>query len=240
MAETAPVEPPQPPMEPQIIDLKMGPREQIVAVGGTAKFSVETRARDPQYQWFLQNTALRDETNSVLTISPVTVGSAGWYHCVVRSGYDVAQSQLFQLMTIRRDPEDKSPETRSDFIVGAKVAPGTPSGYWPGCPGNWSSYIVYRLTNEPYGYLPVRPTTGNPPPVYSVQALWRNCSAIKADDGGATYPPPCTNGLTLTLLSPKTNAHRFVAYFPSTNPPSPTVVYEVKIRGFYDPNNPNP
>jgi hypothetical protein len=100
------------------INLKtQSPLDQVVEVGGTAKFAVTTKADETTYQWLFGCDAIPGATNNVLTVWPVSTNNAGYYTCVAYRGLDMSTSEPLQLISLQRINTDT-------IVLGAKPPPG--------------------------------------------------------------------------------------------------------------------
>lgn len=82
----------------QTVTILRQPESQEVLVGDSATFSVEARGEGPlRYQWSRGSTALRNETNAVLTLPRVNLGIAGLYRVQVR---DAASQVISEAATL--------------------------------------------------------------------------------------------------------------------------------------------
>lgn len=79
------------------------PSDQVVELGGTARFSVSSKHHEGvMYQWLHGCEVLTNATSETLTISSITTNHAGYYTCVAYRGLDMQVSEPMQLITMER------------------------------------------------------------------------------------------------------------------------------------------
>lgn len=77
------------------------PQSQTNVVGSTAMFSVGVFACTPlAYQWFFNGTILTNETNSTLTLTPVSLASSGDYSAVISASGGSSTSAIATLTVV--------------------------------------------------------------------------------------------------------------------------------------------
>jgi hypothetical protein len=97
------------------------PIGQTVAVGGSAVFSVQTTGTNAvTYQWFQNGAQLQGQTESTLTIFPVSVASAGAY-TVVASSVGQPLTSLPALLVVLEPPAIAIPPQSQQGQIGSNV-----------------------------------------------------------------------------------------------------------------------
>jgi hypothetical protein len=190
-----------------------GPADQLVQLGGTATFSVNS-ADEASYQWLLGGSAINGQTNSTLTIENVQISDAGFYSCNTATDGNAVRSATASLMVYTVNP---------DFNVVVYAAPIVSSGTNGTCPGAYTGYVSYTLTvAQGWGWVPLTNTT-----IYTAADTTRTNTNVQY--GGAYGDSGC-NRTTVTIPYPAFSpAYRFAIYFtnnvPSTN-------YPITLTGF--------
>jgi len=97
------------------------PASASVMAGGSVSFTSLAIGNNPlQYQWFFQAAPLSAQTNSQLTINPVSPSAGGLYFVVATNPFGAATSAVAQL-TINQPPTWQSPLSNVVVDVGATV-----------------------------------------------------------------------------------------------------------------------
>jgi hypothetical protein len=105
------------PFSPKIVSQ---PRNRIVGVGQTARFSMLAAAfPEPEYQWLKDGVVLADSARmtgsktAVLTINDAEYSDAGSYRCVIHNSEGSATSNIVTL-TVQDEPVPEEPGTGGD------------------------------------------------------------------------------------------------------------------------------
>jgi hypothetical protein len=183
--------------------------DQLVAEGGTARFSIGAKkTENPSYAWFFNCELITNATTSELTIHGVTTNKVGAYTCQVTDGVKMTVSQPMQLMSYT---------TNSTGAIYITYRPTAANVIAAGCPGSYSGYVRFPTAAKAI-------QTG-----VSVRAMWSNCSAIVWDD---FVRSGCCPGAFCAFSAVVGRWHGFVAYFPPAAPPTSTSSYTLELVGF--------
>jgi hypothetical protein len=129
------------------------PQSQTNSVGSTATFSVTAMACTPlSFQWYSNQSALIEQTNSTLVLSNLTLGAAGDYFALATSAGGSSTSLVATLTVI---PRDNSPPS----ILGVTSVPGGLNLEFGGSAG--STHVLEAATNivSPISWVPLATNT---------------------------------------------------------------------------------
>jgi len=175
------------------------PNSASTFAGGSVSLLVGSSGSPPlSYQWFHAGTALENETNKVLTLSPVTASDAGSYYVLVSNPHGTATSEAAVLVveqlgtpTIVLQPYgDRIPEGASYTLSVAAV--GTPPLFYQwlyhgnDLPGATERhYLLEAVQQTNAGVYSVRVWNSAAETVWSLPAtLWVDTNAV---GGGALH-----------------------------------------------------
>ena len=134
------------------------PQSQTNTVGATASFTVAATACTPLvFQWYFNDSALAAQTNSTLTLSNLTLASAGNYFVVVAAAGGSSTSAVVTLAVVlppaitSSSLTNQTVECGSNNVTFAVTASGTPplSIQWSldGSPVTGATNTSFSLTN---------------------------------------------------------------------------------------------
>ncbi len=218
------------------------PVDQCLPVGNPATFTVVATNAD-SYQWYKNNVALDDQTNSSLAIASVTTNDVAYYSATVLKGSEAIPTRMANLnvyvvsapATQTVTPKTKSFSTQSmsmstmggtelggGGVITVYGMPVTSGGGSGSCPGRYSGYVNFIKTNADWGWTP---TAG-----VAHTATDNNRADTKVVYVGQYGDSGCaTNSVTIGYqMSP---VYRFGIYFP-TNVAVPTNAYPITLSGF--------
>jgi hypothetical protein len=146
-----------------------GPADQTTTNGGSVFFSVTAAGTDPlSYQWYFGTAnGLADETNSMLSLSNLTILQAGTYQVVISNAYGSVTSAPAQLTVLAppniiANPTDQVTTNGStvQFVVIADGAP--PLAY------QWFFNDTNQIPGATQSILSLQAVTANDSGAYSV------------------------------------------------------------------------
>jgi hypothetical protein len=196
---------------PLVIKIVKQPKDQVVRLGGKAKFEVVAKPLPLNYQWRKNGVAIPGATNSTYTISDVKFSDGGFYSCHLMKNPSADTREAALLVT------STTTTSQGPFIPGG----GTRNP----CPGVWYGYAI--ITN--YNVNPPTRWWTKPPnaTTCTIQEVNRPASppgyvsSIEAVESGMTGRW-CTNSPNSLTFPVRTNKQYQFTIFVNNIPPPPT------------------
>jgi hypothetical protein len=165
------------------------PTNQMVLVGGTARFTVDASGSAPlNYQWHKGATPIFGARQATLTLTNVQLASAGEYSVVVSNAFGSATSQTATL-TVNASPPAADHDLSRDFAIEAGNPNGVWSYGWQGTVGGPFNLFTHSKYNYDSAGVPIE-VWDKPNSVPAVQHNNSTSTAVTPFDGN--YPPETT------------------------------------------------